>query len=161
MSEQTAIRIKNKDIPRLREILPLMQEISALESRRGWQRDRMEFITQRISDMPRGGGEPCGLDAACAEMLEADERQYEGVRRYSRELKELEKIINSVTSPFMRSFVLLFYVEDLPPKKVKSELNMTERGFRNARAAVEQASCMAEVKWRDKFVLEDGNEGRI
>ncbi|NCU20719.1 hypothetical protein EOM89_08275 [Candidatus Falkowbacteria bacterium] len=145
--------IKNKDIPILQRVICVMQEIRALEARRLWQKDRMSNISQHLSGMPRGGGGPTGLDAAFAALDELEEEHKERVKEYARELKAAERIINCIPSHTMRVFAVMMYVENIPASKVRGELNMTERGFRSARYAVEQAEDMASVKWRERYVI--------
>lgn len=156
--EKRPIVIKNRDIPLLQRVIYVMQEVRALETRRLWLKDRMTNITQHLSGMPRSGGVPTGIDAAFAAVSELEEEHKERVKEFTRELKAAERIINCIPNRNMRTFVVMMYVENIPPNKVRSELNMTERGFRSARFAVEQAEDMASVKWRDRYVI--SREGR-
>ena len=149
--------VKNRDIPLLSRVLYTMQDVRSLESRLEWQRDRMFSITQNLSGMPgRKGGKPHGFDAALAAIDELNEQQCERLRGYIRELKTAERIINGMPSRMMRTFVVMLYVENLPAAVVQRELNMTRRGFENARNAVEQAEDMERVKWSERF-CEEGN----
>lgn len=151
---EPAIRIKNRDIPRLQKVVSLMQDIRVLEERRLWLRDRMTNITQHLSGMP-GSGELHGLDAAYAMLSELETEHQELVKAYVRELKAAENTINSIGNPAMRTFVTLMYVLDMEPRDVKAELNMTEWGFRRARKAVEQATGMDMVVWRERYIFDD------
>ena len=149
---EPAIRIKNRDIPRLQKVVSLMQDIRVLEERRLWMRDRMTNISLHLSGMP-GSGQPRGLDAAYAALSELESEHQELVKNYVRELKAAERMINSISNPCMRTFVTLMYMLDMDSRDVKAELNMTEWGFRRARTAVEQADGMDRVVWRERYIF--------
>lgn len=158
MNEQAAQKpriIKNRDIPLLARVLYVMQDVCSLEKRCEWQRDRMFSITQNLSGMPRGKGMPTSFDAAFAAIDGINEEHREQIAAYTRELKAAEKIINSIPSRTMRTFVVMMYVDGLPPEKVREELNLTEWGFRRARDSVEQAPDMQSVVWREKYIVEE------
>lgn len=157
-NRQETIAIKNRDIPRLQRVVSLMQDIKALEERMLWERERMVNITQHLSWAP-GGGAQRGLDAAYAALSGLEEEHQKMVQAYARELKRTERVLNGIGNPRMRTFVALMYVLDRPPGEVRSELNLTEWGFRRARQAVEQAKSMERVIWRDRYILgEAGGE---
>lgn len=151
---EPAIRIKNRDIPKLQKVVSLMQDIRLLEERRVWLRDRMTNISLHLSGMP-GSGQPRGLDAAYAALSELESEHQELVKSYVRELKAAERLINGISNPCMRTFVTMMYLENLSPKEVRSELNLTEWGFKRARETVEQAHDMESVKWRDRYILRE------
>lgn len=146
--------IKNRDIPMLARVLCVMQDICSLEKRREWQRERMYNISQRMTGMPGGKGMPSGLDSMLAAIDGIDEEHRERIASYTRELKAAERIINGIPSRTMRTFVVMMYVDGLPPEKVRKELNMTEWGFRRARDCIEQAVDMQSVVWREKYIAE-------
>lgn len=146
--------IRNRDVIRLCNVLPIMQEITALEQRREWERDRQYSITKSLSGMPRSGGLPQGLDAAFAALARLEEKHRGQVIEYTRELRAAERIINSIPSISMRAFVTMLYLLDMSAADVRREMNMTEYGFTRARDAVEQADCMQNVKWRERYVME-------
>lgn len=148
--------IKNKDIPLLSRVLYVMQDIRSLENRCEWQSTRLFNVTQQITGMPRGGGGNSGFDAVFAEMDELNEEHRERLKAYVRELKAAEKIINSIPSRTMRTFVVMMYVENQPDAVVQRELNMSRRGFENARNAVEIAESMASVAWRERYMIQKG-----
>lgn len=148
-------RIKNRDIPLLARVLHVMQDVCSLEKRCEWTRDRMYNITQYLTGMPGGSGVPTGLDATFAAMDGIYEEHREQILAYMRELKRAERILNGIQSRTMRTFVVMLYVDGLPPEKVREELNLTEWGFRRARECIEQAPDMQSVKWREKFILEE------
>lgn len=151
--EYRPVIIRNRDIPLLMDILPIMQEVCQIERQRDWQRDRMANITQHITGTPGGGGMPKGLDEAFALLSELDEDQEARCREYVRKLKKAEAILNGIKSQGMRTFVIMRYVMDVPGAKIRQELNMTRRGFDRARRVVEDAECMTAVKWHDRFTL--------
>lgn len=146
--------VKNKDIPLLARVLGIMQDVVSIEKRMDWQRDRMYSITSHMNGMPGGKGVPTGLDAALAVIDGLEGAYKEKVKRYMRELRNAEKILNAIPSESMRTFVTMMYVDDLPQEFVKKELNLTRRSFERARAAVEDAESMAQVVWRERFIVE-------
>lgn len=151
--EQRPVEVRNRDIPLLSEILYIMQMVRQIEERRDWQRDRMTNITQHLTGMPRGGGLPKGLDSAFALLSELDEEQETQCKEYTRQLRKAQKILNSIESQTMRTFVMMKYVMDVPDVKIRQELNMTWRGFDRARRAVEDAQSMAAVKWQERYIV--------
>lgn len=151
--EQRPVEVRNRDIPLLSEILYIMQMVRQIEERRDWQRDRMTNITQHLSGMPGGGGLPKGLDDAFALLSEIDEEHEALCKEYVRQLKMAQKILNGIESRTMRTFVVMKYVMDVPDVKIRQELNMTWRGFDRARRAVEEATCMAAVKWHERYIV--------
>lgn len=151
--------IKNRDIPLLSRVLFVMQDVCSLEKRCVWQRDRMFHITQNLTGIPGGNGIPTGFDTAFAAIDGINEEHREKIAAYIRELKEAERIINSIPSRTMRTFVVMMYVDCLPPEKVRAELNLTEWGMRRARDAVEQAPDMQSVVWREKYIVTENERG--
>ncbi len=151
--EQRPIKVRNKDIPLLSEILYIMQDVCMVEQRRDWQHDRMTNITQHLTGMPGGGGLPKGYDDALAILSEIDEEHGRQCKEYARELRRAEKIMNGIESRTMRTFVLMKYVWNVPDEKIRQELNMTRRGFDRARRAIEDAQNMAAVKWQERFII--------
>ena len=145
--------IRNRDIPLLADVLSIMQEISHIEERRDWQRDRMLNITQHLTGMPGGGRNPKGLDEAFALLSELDEEHEQKCKEYVRQLKAAQKILNGITSRSMRAFVIMKYVMDVSDSEIRQELNMTRTGFNRARRCVESAECMALVKWQERYIL--------
>lgn len=137
-------RVRNRDIPKLQRVVSLMRDIVTLEERQEWIKDRMTNITQQLSLAP-GGGEPKGLDSAYADLDDIEAQHRGKIKSFTRELKTAERILNGITSPTMRTFVELMYILNLPAKKVKSELNMTDWGYKRACRAVENARSMDRV----------------
>ncbi len=153
-SENRTRVVKNKDIPLLARVLGIMQDVVSIENRIEWQRERMYSITSHMNGMPGGKGAPTGLDAALAVIDGLEGTYQEKVRSYMRELRNAEKILNAIPSESMRTFVTMMYVDDLPQEFVKKELNLSRRSFERARAAIENAESMAQVVWRERFIVE-------
>ena len=145
--------IRNKDIPLLNHIFYIMQDIVSLENRRDWQRDRMFSKTKRITGMP-GGGTPMGCDATLAALEELDAEHSDQLKLYVRELREAERILNNIPHRTMRTFVQMYYVDEISRAEIMRELNMSKYGFDQARDAIEQAPDMAHVAWKEKYILE-------
>ena len=98
--------IKNKDILLLSRVLYIMQDVCSLEKRIVWQNDRMYGVTDHITGMPGGKGVPSGFDAAFAAISGLNEEHKAQMQTYVRELKAAERIINSIPSRTMRTFVV-------------------------------------------------------
>lgn len=155
---QEGIRVKNRDIIALSGIHALMQECVSLEKRAQFSKDMMYSLTRRITGMPGAkGGTPKGFESAYANMDEIYMTSSEKLNEYYRELKRMEPIINAIPSEKMRAFVIMMYVDELPFETVKTELNMTRRGFERARTAVEEAENMREAarRWKEKFIFSE------
>lgn len=148
------ILIKNRDIPILSRVIYAMQDARIIERRIDWQEDQLGNITVNMSGMPRGSGPASGFDATYAALDYLCEQHKEQLSMYMRELKEAEKIINSIENPKMRTFVVMMYVEELPKAVVRRELNMTEYAFNKAKHAIEQAESMSAVVWRERYMTE-------
>lgn len=145
--------IKNRDILLLSHVLYTMQDVSSLERRLAWQQERLYSVTQNLSGMPSGKGPARGFDSVYAAMDGLNDEQREKLLAYTKELEQAEKIINGIESRTMRTFVLLMYVDGLPPEKVREELNMSEWGFRKARDCIEKAPDMESVIWQERYSL--------
>lgn len=152
MEENRPSEIQNKDIPLLSDVLSIMQEITRLEQLESWERDRMVHITQNLTGMP-GGGTPRGLDDAVAALDEITREHKEQCRAYARQLRRAQRILNGIESQSMRTFVLLRYVMHISDAEIRRELNMSRRGLERARSCVESAPSMADVKWKERFIL--------
>jgi len=148
------ILIKNRDIPILSRVIYAMQDARMIERRIDWQEDQLGNITVNMSGMPRGSGPASGFDATYAALDYLCEQHKEQLSMYMRELKEAEKIINSIENPKMRTFVVMMYVEELPKAVVRRELNMTEYAVNKAKHAIEQAESMSAVVWRERYMTE-------
>ena len=151
--ERPVIVVRNRDIPILADVLPIMQEIKLIEQRRNWQRDRMENITQHISGTPGGGGVPKGLDEAFALLSELDEEHERSCKEYVRRIKAAQDALNGIKTESMRTFVIMKYIMNVPDIEIRRELNMSRTDFSRARHCVESAERMSEVKWQDRYTL--------
>lgn len=144
--------IKNRDIPILSRVIYAMQDARMIERRIDWQEDQLGNISVNMNGMPRGSGPASGFDATYAALDFLCEQHKEKLSMYLHEIKEAEKIINSIENPKMRTFVVMMYVEDLPKSVVRRELNMTEYAFNMAKHAIEQADSMSAVIWRERYI---------
>ena len=151
--EKTLIR--NRDIPKLQRVYYIMQDIVSLENRRDWQKDRMTNITSHLSGMPGGGGAKGGMEDAFARISDIEEKHRLLVKKYTRELRHAEQIINGIENENMRTFVMMMYVDNIPAVEVRERLNMTRRGFERAKTSVEQAVCMRDVVWHERYILDE------
>ena len=79
--------VKNRDIPLLANVLSIMQEVSALERRREWQRERLYNITSHLTGMPRGGSGGNLFDNVFSELSTLDEDHEKKIKQYMRELR--------------------------------------------------------------------------
>lgn len=147
--------IRNKDIQTLADILSLMQLVTTTEQQLDWQHERMLSLSQHLTGMPGGGVLPKGLDDALAALEEAGEAHKEKITQYMHELREAKKVLDGIESRTMLAFVVMKYVMGIADTEIRRELNMTEWGFARARKSVEEANSMAEVIWREKYILAD------
>jgi len=111
----------------------------------------MMNITHHLTGMPGDGSIPHGLDEAFASVATLEDEHKEKVKDYTCKLKTAERIINEIGNEFLRTFVTMMYIENLPERTVRTELNMSEWGFRRTRQAVEQAESMGSVVWRERY----------
>lgn len=151
--EAKTAAVRNRDIPLLCDVLSVMQLVNTSEQRLDWQHDRMMSITQHISGMPGGGALPKGLEDAFAMLEEAGEEHGLQLRKYMHELREAERVLNSIESRTMRAFVVMKYLMNIADAEIRRELNMTEWGFNRARKSIEEAESMADVVWREKYIV--------
>ena len=147
------VMIRNRDIPLLADVLPIMQDVRMTEEQREWQRDRLTNITPHLTGMPGGGGLPKGMEEAFAVLSELEEDHAKKCVEYGRKLKRAQDILNGIENHAMRTFVMMKYVFESPDTEIRKELNMTRRGFDRARKCVEDAPDMASVRWQDKYIV--------
>ena len=147
------VTIRNRDIPLLADVLPIMQDVRMTEEQRAWQRDRLTNITPHLTGMPGGGGLPKGMEEAFAILSELEEDHAKKCVEYGRKLKKAQDILNGIENHTMRTFVMMKYVFESPDTEIRRELNMTRRGFDRARKCVEDAPDMASVRWQDKYIV--------
>lgn len=153
MMSEVEYRVNNADIPMLTRIYYTMQDIISLEKRGDWQRERMFSVTKRLRGMPGGGGLPSGIDATLCELDELNHEYGEKLRAYVYELKNAERVLNGIESANMRTFVRMYYVDNIGKAEIIRELGITEYGFARARRCVEQAPDMAHVRWHERFLF--------
>lgn len=150
---EDAVMIRNRDIPLLQEVLPIMQLVRKTEELRGWQRGRAASITANLTGMPRGG-DALGLDGVVAALDELDREQARECLEYAQHLRRAQRILNGIESRTMRAFVMMKYVMDVRDSEIRRELNMTRWGFDRARRSVEDAPDMESVRWKERYILE-------
>lgn len=152
------VEIRNRDIPLLAGVTLAVQEVKRTENRRKWQRERMNSIRARQAERVPGSG-PRGLDEAFAALSELDEEHNELCKSYVRQIRKAQRIIEGIENRSMRVFVEMKYIDDEPDTKVMKALRMSRRGFERAKKCVEEAPCMAAVKWQERYILqaEDGH----
>ena len=93
-----------------------------------------------------------GLDEAFAKLAELDEDYATMCNTYADTVRAANEILHSIKSPSMRSFVILKYMRNMPDIKIRKELNMTRRALEQAKECVENATCMAAVEWKERYV---------
>lgn len=152
-AEPETIPVRNRDIPALSAVLAIMQDVVQTERLRLWQRERMTSLSQHLSGMPGGSGEPRGLDADFAMVAELEAEHREKCRQYVHELRQAERIVNRIESRTMRTFVVMRYILNIPNREIIRQLNMTRWGFERARKSIEEAEDMAHVVWRERYIL--------
>ena len=145
--------VRNRDIPLLSRVLYTMQDVTATEKKRLWMQDRLWNVTQKITGMPGGHGEPKGLDATFAVISEIEEKYARECAQYLMELKEAEAILNAIPSRTMRAFVTMRYVLDMSRREIMRELNLKRWKYEELCARVEQAQDMAHVDWPERYML--------
>lgn len=149
------VPVRNRDIILLSRVLYTMQDVSATEQKRMWQQDRLWNITQKITGMPGGHGEPKGLDASFAAIGEIEEKYESECAEYVAELQEAERLLNAIPSRTMRTFVTMRYLLDMSRKEIMARLNLGRRRYDAMCRDVEQAEDMAHVDWKERFVMAD------
>ncbi len=143
----------NKDIVLLSQIFYIMQDIKSLQHRSDFQSDMLYSTTKRLTGMP-GGGQAHGFDSIIGELEELNKDYGNKIEEYIRNLKQAEAILNGIQSGTMKTFVRLFYVDQLAQAEVMRELEMTEYQFDKARKAIEEAENMKKVCWPERFRMD-------
>ena len=146
--------VRNRDIIPLSRVLYTMQDVSATEQKRMWAQDRLWNITQKITGMPGGHGEPKGLDASFAAIGEIEEKYESECAEYTKELKEAEAILNAIPSRTMRTFVTMRYLLDMSRKEIMARLNLKRWRYEEMCETIEQAEDMAHVDWKERYVFQ-------
>lgn len=147
------VKIANRDIPLLREVLSAMQSVCQAEQLREWQRGIMLKITASLSGMP-GGGERKGFDDALSTLEDLCNDLIRACKEYGQSLRQAQRVLNEIENRNMRAFVMMKYVMGIPDAEIRRELGMTRRSFERALRAVQDAPDMASVKWQEKYILE-------
>lgn len=151
--ENNTTQVWNRDINTLASVMYAMQDILRIEDMQQWQQERMTNISARIGGTFGGNGTAKGLDEAFAKLSELDEEYAIMCKNYVDITREANKILHGITNPNMKSFVILKYMMNMPDIKVRKELNMTRRALEQAKECVENAACMADVEWKERYVL--------
>lgn len=149
--ELLPIHVKNRDIPLLADTWRIMQDAVIAERNCEWQHDRMVNISQHLTGMPGGDGMPKGIDNVFAQLSEKESQSKEACKAYLEQLKVIEDIMNTIPSENMRTFVQLKYIMNRSDVEIRNALNISRRDYDKKRKLIEDASCMAEVEWVDKF----------
>ena len=109
-------------------------------------------ISARLEGSSGGSGTAKGLDEAFAKLAELDEDYATMCNTYADTVRAANEILHSIKRPSMRSFVILKYMRNRPDIKIRKELNMTRRALEQAKECVENATCMAAVEWKERYV---------
>ena len=157
--EEEGRKVKNQDIPLLTRIFYILKEAESVERRGEWTYERLFNITRRMTGMPIGGGNPPGMDGTLAEVEELNRIYGDKLAECIKALKDAERILNGIESQTMRTFVQMYYIDDVSKAEIMRELNMTEWKFNKARENIENAECMKKVVWKERFcILESGKK---
>lgn len=150
-TERQAIQVKNRDVILLSQVLYAMQDVSVTERKRLWQQDRLWNITQKITGMPGGHGEPSGLERHFAEIEEIERRYDAECAEYLDELKRAEEIVNAIPSRTMRTFVTMRYMLGMPNREIMARLNLKRFRYDSLCKLIESAPDMAAAaeKWEE------------
>ena len=140
-------RVRNRDLPLLTCVRYTMQDIRMLEEKRDWTRERLERVTSGLSGMPRGGGGPHGMEEGFEKLADLDRRHAKKLRQCEKELDTAERLINSVESRPLRTFISMVYLRGMTREDVSAELNLTEWEYRKMKERVEGAERLRDVKW--------------
>ena len=159
MEQEEGRRVRNQDIPLLTQIFYILKEAESVERRGEWTYERLFNITRRMTGMPIGGGNAPGMDGTLAEVEELNRIYGDRLQECVKALKDAERILNGIESQTMRTFVQMYYIDDISKAEIMRELNMTEWKFNKARENIESAENMKKVVWKEKFcILEPGKK---
>ncbi len=155
LPEEGTRTIRNRDIVLLSQILYMVQDVTMTEQKRQWMQDRLFAMSQHITGMPGGGGQPTGLEEPIAAIGELEEKYAKECREFLRDVSRAESILNHIQSRSMRTFVMMRYVFGIGNNEIMKRLNLKRRRFEQACKAVEQAPDMEHVIWQERFALKD------
>ena len=153
MEQEEGRRVRNQDIPLLTQIFYILKEAKSVERRGEWTYERLFNITRRMTGMPIGGGNAPGMDGTLAEVEELNRIYGDRLQECVKALKDAERILNGIESQTMRTFVQMYYIDDISKAEIMRELNMTEWKFNKARENIENAENMKKVVWKEKFCI--------
>ena len=153
MEQEEGRRVRNQDIPLLTQIFYILKEAESVERRGEWTYERLFNITRRMTGMPIGGGNAPGMDGTLAEVEELNRIYGDRLQECVKALKDAERILNGIESQTMRTFVQMYYIDDISKAEIMRELNMTEWKFNKARENIENAESMKKVVWKEKFCI--------
>ena len=153
MEQEEGRRVRNQDIPLLTQIFYILKEAESVERRGEWTYERLVNITRRMTGMPIGGGNAPGMDGTLAEVEELNRIYGDRLQECVKALKDAERILNGIESQTMRTFVQMYYIDDISKAEIMRELNMTEWKFNKARENIENAESMKKVVWKEKFCI--------
>lgn len=153
MEQEEGRRVRNQDIPLLTQIFYILKEAESVERRGEWTYERLFNITRRMTGMPIGGGNAQGMDGTLAEVEELNRIYGDRLQECVKALKDAERILNGIESQTMRTFVQMYYIDDISKAEIMRELNMTEWKFNKARENIENAENMKKVVWKEKFCI--------
>lgn len=153
MEQEEGRRVRNQDIPLLTQIFYILKEAESVERRGEWTYERLYNITRRMTGMPIGGGNAPGMDGTLAEVEELNRIYGDRLQECVKALKDAERILNGIESQTMRTFVQMYYIDDISKAEIMRELNMTEWKFNKARENIENAENMKKVVWKEKFCI--------
>ena len=153
--EEESRKVNNQDILLLTRIFYILKEAESVERRGEWTYDRLYNITRRMTGMPIGGGNAPGMDGTLAEVEELNRIYGDRLQECVKALRDAERILNGIESQTMRTFVQMYYIDDISKAEIMRELNMTEWKFNQARKKIEEAESMKTVAWKEKYCMED------
>lgn len=147
------MEIVNRDIPLLMEAVAIREAKTLAEEKLYEVQSSVINISQHISDMPRGGGLPSGLDGSVIRLMDAVDRYKAECLRLDHLLKKIDSIIHDIPTITMRVFVEMKYVKCMPGADIMESLKMSRRRYERAVRLIEEADSMASVKWPEKYIF--------
>lgn len=152
MAETMTRKVKNKDIVFLQTVNAMEAEVTSIEHRFQWERERMKKITQNLSAVPSYGSGAYGMDDAFAKIEELATEHSKAIKGYQFLMRKAERILAGIESQQMRTMVRRLYLDGASGKTVRAELKMSRWTFENARQQIEDAGSMKDVQWHDRYV---------
>lgn len=143
--------VRNRDIPILARVLYAMQDARHAEDACAYAQDRMTGITRYLTGMPHGNSGKAGFENAYAALEGAGERYIARLEASLALLRKAEDILNGIKNEDARTFAVMLYIYGMSAEDIRSELNMSPWGFRQARRSMEQAERMRFVHWSGRW----------